>query len=317
MHFFTPNHVALVAACYPPWSALPSTAPEYRPNAQELSRLTYYATNRPGKIHKLGAELEKHTRSECTKTIAGNARARAYASPFSPSLPADPPSSSLLITLAIIRALAIECRRDISLLSPALLSCLKITLNLVSADLEITARAASVVRISPHHVTHSPHPHSPQLTAWCTFTDGHAIGVDAELTQNYLVVLGHFANQSTAEIKSVDYELRNRYVHPHPSPLPFPTLYPGRVWSALPQSPASSTRKLYMFLPPSSSHRHLESSAPSYFISCIQKQGPSMNGTYIRQATDVVPLTLLNVQHPGRHGQYTVCLHGRIPYPSP
>ena len=59
------------------------------------------------------------------------------------------PCRSLLITLAILRALAIECRRDISLLSPFLLSCLKITLNLVSSDLEIAARAASVVRIFP------------------------------------------------------------------------------------------------------------------------------------------------------------------------
>ena len=75
MHLFTPNHVSLVAACYPPSSAL--AGPEYRPNAQELSKLTYYATNRPGKIHKLGAELEKHARSESAKTLAGNARARA------------------------------------------------------------------------------------------------------------------------------------------------------------------------------------------------------------------------------------------------
>lgn len=77
MHYFTPHHVSLVAACYPPASALPSAGPEYRPNAQELSRLTYYATNRPGKIHKLGLELEKHTRTECSKTLAGNPRARA------------------------------------------------------------------------------------------------------------------------------------------------------------------------------------------------------------------------------------------------
>ncbi|KAG9317451.1 hypothetical protein JVU11DRAFT_1651 [Chiua virens] len=176
MHIFTPNHVSLVSACYPPSSVLLSAGPEYRPNAQELSRLTYYATNRPGKIHKLGAELEKHCKNECTKALAGNARARA----------------SLLITLAILRALAVECRRDISLLSPSLLSCLKITLNLISSDLEISARAASV------------------LTAWCTYTNGHDIGVDAGMTQNYLVVLGLFAKLSTTEIKSVDYELRNR-----------------------------------------------------------------------------------------------------------
>lgn len=78
MPIFTPNHVSLIGACYPPSSVLASSAgPECRPNAQELSRLTYYATNRPGKIHKLGAELEKHTRSEATKTLAGNPRARA------------------------------------------------------------------------------------------------------------------------------------------------------------------------------------------------------------------------------------------------
>lgn len=83
MHLFTPNHVALVGACYPPWS---SASPEYRPNPQELSRLTYYATNRPGKIHKLGLELEKHTRSESTKALAGHPRQRACVSSLSPSL---------------------------------------------------------------------------------------------------------------------------------------------------------------------------------------------------------------------------------------
>jgi hypothetical protein len=77
MHLFTPHHVLLVAACYPPSSALPSAGPDYRPNTQELSRLTYYATNHPGKIHKVGAELEKHAKSECTKTLKGNPRARA------------------------------------------------------------------------------------------------------------------------------------------------------------------------------------------------------------------------------------------------
>ncbi|KAF9226605.1 hypothetical protein BS17DRAFT_800622 [Gyrodon lividus] len=178
MHFFTPNHVLLIGACYPPSSALPSAGPDYRPNAQELSRLTYYATNRPGKIHKVGAELEKHAKTECTKALAGNPRARA----------------SLLITLAILRALAIECRRDISLLSPSLVSCLKITLDVVASDLEICARAASV------------------FTAWCTYTDGDAIGVDTELVQNQMAVLGHFAKQCTAEVKSVDLRNRTRLV---------------------------------------------------------------------------------------------------------
>lgn len=56
---------------------------------------------------------------------------------------------SLFITLAILQMLAVECRRDISLLSPSLVSCLRITLNFLLADLEVCARAASVVRTCP------------------------------------------------------------------------------------------------------------------------------------------------------------------------
>ncbi|KAH7914390.1 hypothetical protein BJ138DRAFT_1000116 [Hygrophoropsis aurantiaca] len=176
MHLFTPNHVLLIAACYPPSSALLSAGPDYRPNAQELSRLTYYAANRPGKINKLGSELEKRVRNECHKAQYANTRARA----------------SLLITLAIVRALAVECRRDIALLSSSLVACLRITLEALSSDLEVCARAASL------------------FTAWCTYTDGHVIGADAVLTDDYLLVLRKFASQSSAEIKSIDNEVRNR-----------------------------------------------------------------------------------------------------------
>lgn len=88
MHLpFTPNHIQLITACYPPSAALLTSAPEYRPNAQELSRLTYYAANRPGKINKLGGELEKRIKTEIKKAKAGNARSRAYVrfTPFMPS----------------------------------------------------------------------------------------------------------------------------------------------------------------------------------------------------------------------------------------
>ncbi len=53
--------------------------------------------------------------------------------------------SSLLISLAIFRALAMECRRDINLLSLSLIASVDCTLASVPSDLEITARAASVV----------------------------------------------------------------------------------------------------------------------------------------------------------------------------
>ena len=73
----TPNHIQLIAACYPPSSALLTAGPQYKPNSQELSRLTYYASNRPGKISKLGQQLLKNVINDSRKAQAGNLRARA------------------------------------------------------------------------------------------------------------------------------------------------------------------------------------------------------------------------------------------------
>lgn len=54
-------------------------------------------------------------------------------------------SRSLLISLSIFRSLATECRRDIALLSPSLVGSVNATLTAVPSDLEVLARAASVV----------------------------------------------------------------------------------------------------------------------------------------------------------------------------
>lgn len=54
--------------------------------------------------------------------------------------------STLLVSLSVLRALAIECRRDIRLLSVPLMSCIDSTLSTIPEDLEVVARAASVVR---------------------------------------------------------------------------------------------------------------------------------------------------------------------------
>ena len=93
MHILTPNHVQLISACYPPSSALLTAGPDYSPNSQELSRLTYYAANRPGKISKLGNELEKRVKAESRKAAAGNTRARAYV--ISPSSIPGKPSTNI------------------------------------------------------------------------------------------------------------------------------------------------------------------------------------------------------------------------------
>ncbi|KZT19277.1 hypothetical protein NEOLEDRAFT_982376 [Neolentinus lepideus HHB14362 ss-1] len=174
---FTPNHVHLIQACYPQSSAtLLNAGPEYRPNSQELSRLTYYAANKPGKITKVGSELEKRVRTDCKKAQANNTRSRA----------------SLLITLSILKALATECRRDIILLSSSILASVQVTVTSLPSDLEVLARAATV------------------FTAWTTYTDGHVIGVDNGVTRDYLSSLQQFANFSRMNGKVKDQEVRNR-----------------------------------------------------------------------------------------------------------
>lgn len=75
MHLTTPNHLRLIASCYP--AAPLASAPGFHPNSQELSRLTYYASNRPGKVNKVAAALEKRTKAETRKARVGNAKARA------------------------------------------------------------------------------------------------------------------------------------------------------------------------------------------------------------------------------------------------
>ncbi|KAJ7590858.1 hypothetical protein C8J56DRAFT_934069 [Mycena floridula] len=174
MNFFTPNHVQLLNSAYPNTSTLLTAGPDYSPNPQELSRLTYYASNHPGKLSKIGGELEKRVKTECRKARAGNIRTRA----------------SLLISLAIFRSLATECRHNIALLSPSLMASLEATLSALPSDMEAVARAATV------------------FTAWTTYTDGHLIGTDSNLTKDYLAVLRSFANSSCVELK--DLEVRNR-----------------------------------------------------------------------------------------------------------
>ncbi|KAJ7068417.1 hypothetical protein C8F01DRAFT_1364767 [Mycena amicta] len=174
MNFFTPAHVQQLNSCYPPSSALLTAGPDYSPNSQELSRLTYYASNHPGKLTKLGSELEKRVKLECKKAQAGNIRTRA----------------SLLISLAILRALATECRRDIALFSPSLIAAVAATMAAVPKDLEVMARAASV------------------FNTWTTYTDGHLIGADSSMTREYITVLKRFGALSCSEVS--DQEVRNR-----------------------------------------------------------------------------------------------------------
>lgn len=145
MHLpFTPNHVQLISECYPPQPTVQNPVP----NSQELSRLLYYASNKPGKVSKLAAELDRRAKLEARKAQTGNVRARAYVP--SPLIRYAGPFTihrirTLLITLSIYKSLVNECRRDISQLSAALISSVNTALNSLPSDLEVAAKAASVV----------------------------------------------------------------------------------------------------------------------------------------------------------------------------
>ncbi|CAE6369506.1 unnamed protein product [Rhizoctonia solani] len=99
---------------------------------------------------------------------------------------------SLLITLAILKQLATDCKRDLTLLSTALIASVKASLVALPDDLEVAARAASV------------------FTAWTAYTDGTLIGVDNAFTNNYLATLSMFAKLCQSNGINGDSENRNR-----------------------------------------------------------------------------------------------------------
>ncbi|CEL59420.1 Protein EFR3 OS=Cryptococcus neoformans var, neoformans serotype D (strain JEC21 / ATCC MYA-565) GN=EFR3 PE=3 SV=1 [Rhizoctonia solani AG-1 IB] len=169
-----PNHLKLVLACYP--SNPLAAAPEFKPNAQELSKLSYYATNRAGKLTKLADVFEKRATDEARRAGAGNPKARA----------------SLLITLSILKQLATDCKRDLTLFSTAVMASVKASLVALPDDLEVAARAASV------------------FTAWTAYTDGTLIGVDNTFTGNYLTTLSMFSKLCQSNGLKGDSENRNR-----------------------------------------------------------------------------------------------------------
>jgi hypothetical protein len=130
MHLFTPHHIALLEACYPSTSV---ARVDLSPKLQETSRLVYYASNRPEKLQKLGKELEARSFREIAKTRSGS------------SSGSSKHRNSLLITLALLKTLAMECRQEISVLTPHLLRTAEGLLQSFPTDLELLVRAAGLV----------------------------------------------------------------------------------------------------------------------------------------------------------------------------
>ncbi|OCF37807.1 protein EFR3 [Kwoniella heveanensis BCC8398] len=159
--------VAHLNACYPPSKALLTAGPDYRPLSQDLSKLTYFATNKPSKLAKIGEELEKRVNKEAARSTGGYPKYRA----------------SLLISLAILRALLTECKRDIPLFGRSALKIISTCLDVKvyqrgGMDLEVIGRAAAA------------------FIAFTTYTDGASIGVDEGMTRAYLEILRKFGNMA-------------------------------------------------------------------------------------------------------------------------
>lgn len=101
------NHQKLVKECYPAPKALAQAAPEYRPNANELGRLCYYAQYKPAKLTKVGRLLTARATADKVALRAGaNARSKA----------------SLMITLGITKELVGASPNGLTYAAPAVQS---------------------------------------------------------------------------------------------------------------------------------------------------------------------------------------------------
>ncbi|PKI82299.1 Efr3p [Malassezia vespertilionis] len=98
------NHKKLVEDCYPASKALESTAPEYRPNSNELGRLCYYAARKPAKLTKVGHLLAVR--------IALDARSLR-------SVRTEKIKAALMITLGILKELAATGQNGLPYLAQA------------------------------------------------------------------------------------------------------------------------------------------------------------------------------------------------------
>lgn len=174
----------LLRDCYPPKKqlipapSLSSGVPDmdsYKPSSQELSKMTYYATNKRGKLNVLARELDERVRKEVRDAGNGYTRSRI----------------SLLISLAILKSLVTECKRDIPLFASYILRIVENSMTLAikgggvikgaksaSVDLEIAVRAGAA------------------FTAFVTFADGNALGADDSILSTYISVLKQFSTLS-------------------------------------------------------------------------------------------------------------------------
>lgn len=130
------NHKKLFEDCYPAAKALAGTAPEYRPNANELGRLCYYAQSKPAKLIKVGRLLTVRAVAEC----------RAFR-----AAPTEKAKATLMITLGILKELVASCGEGHVYMAPTVQSVLTEALPMSSSrtfwDADVNARAVAIFSI--------------------------------------------------------------------------------------------------------------------------------------------------------------------------
>ncbi|KDN38791.1 hypothetical protein K437DRAFT_259290 [Tilletiaria anomala UBC 951] len=184
------NHRNLVDTCYPAPKALANIGPDYRPNGNELSRLAYYASNKPAKLLKVGQYLEHSKVRPAAKRVTGSGKT------------SDAAKSSLMVSLAITKTLIVECKQSLNYLLPSAQAILLAALSAAARgapggkrDLDLSARCASV------------------FYALCTLTDPQLASIDTHARSAYHAILSEFAamaQASTPADAKADREDRNR-----------------------------------------------------------------------------------------------------------
>ena len=97
----TPNHLALIRDCYPPHTTSESELP--RPVSNAVSKLAFYAVNRPAKLPKVVAALtDRATKATGGTPLSTSTSSTAHAHPVKNRV-------ELAVTCEIFRTLVIEC----------------------------------------------------------------------------------------------------------------------------------------------------------------------------------------------------------------
>ncbi|KAJ9125268.1 hypothetical protein QFC22_000223 [Naganishia vaughanmartiniae] len=155
--------------------ALPSSGIDtVKPLSQELSRLTYYAANKPGKLRAIGEELDERVAKHTRYAKSGNGKERVM----------------LLISLAILRSLISECRRELGLFALSIVNCIDRSLEYaLSPNSSGSSGTSSTVGVDLELAVAA----GAAFTSFTTYATSSTFGADDAALRTYLRVLERLA----------------------------------------------------------------------------------------------------------------------------